>query len=482
MRTWIAILVVLTVGCVSAQKRYDQAQQAEAEGRWEAAADLYIDALKRDPELPGARDRLKVTGGRALDARLELVREFGASSRFEQAAREYVRIDGLVDRAAAVRVVLKTPADYAGRRRTVFDRAIEQMLEAADRLATEGRHQEAATAYRGAVAKYNPTAKQQDRARIGRYAALVAAATLSLDEGRYDAAHAQVEEALGVHGRDSARSKSAVALEARILDARYRGLLASVQERMREGHYQDAYALVGQALDVYGPEADVSADARDLRDQVIADGSVRVAALPVWRTERVAGRVPAGLLDELNDLLDDKHWTEPPLFIAPYEAKSVRGELRGLEFDRLVLTDRQARTVGKLLGAHFTVVTNVAGCAYDRKQAPRAHSVKTRDGPPAEILVYPRRTLAVQCVFRIVRVDDGQLIAEGTVSSKAERRLKHAVYDGDMRGLLLTREEHKWFDEHRRADADRELERETAAALADGVAGAIFEELLRHLP
>ena len=35
-----------------------------------------------------------------------------------------------------------------------------------------------------------------------------------------------------------------------------------------------------------------------------------------------------------------------------------------------------------------------------------------------------------------------RVVAEGTVKSDAVRNARHAVYDGDMRALLLTQEEH----------------------------------------
>ncbi|MHC4958451.1 MAG: hypothetical protein ACYTGN_08740, partial [Planctomycetota bacterium] len=196
MRVWAVLLPLLVVGCVSAKKRMEQAQQAEAAGRWSEAADLYIDALKRDPNYPGARERLESVGARAIADYLKLAREFEGSGRDAKAAPEYERADRLAERAAVVRVSLTLPADYAERKRRTYGRVVEQALDNADKLLAEGRAEEAASAYKAAVGRYEPTNAQLAHAQDGRYGALVAAATGELDAGHWDRARSLADRAL----------------------------------------------------------------------------------------------------------------------------------------------------------------------------------------------------------------------------------------------------------------------------------------------
>ena len=63
-------LVVAGSACTSATKRLEQGQQLEQQGRRTDAARRYIDALRKDPSLTEARQRLFETGNGGLDARL----------------------------------------------------------------------------------------------------------------------------------------------------------------------------------------------------------------------------------------------------------------------------------------------------------------------------------------------------------------------------------------------------------------------------
>ena len=57
-RSVIAIVILASLtGCASAKKSFSQGHEAEVEGRWVQAAEQYIDALRQDPEYPGAHAR-----------------------------------------------------------------------------------------------------------------------------------------------------------------------------------------------------------------------------------------------------------------------------------------------------------------------------------------------------------------------------------------------------------------------------------------
>jgi len=480
---YILALAALFVACASAEKRYEQAQQAEAEGRWAAAADLYIDALRRDPEYPGAREGLRVSGRKAVGGYLQLAGKLTAGGQHEQAVEEYKRADSLIARASSARVALETPSDYAQRRRTAFDRAIEQALKNADALASAGRYEQAAAAYASVEQRYDPSAAQSTRAREGRYGALVNAARQALADVDLAAAESLADQALSVYGADAPQSAEAVALRGEIVDTRFKTLLASADERAKAGRYQEAYDLVLEALKVHGEEVEASAAARTLRDRIIAEGTVRVAVAPVWRTDRAARQVPAGFLDEVNDLLEDGALSEPPLFIAALDAKEVRDALRALGVDRSVLPAAQAVAVGNHLDSDYVVLTYVRKCVVGAGSAePQTIQVATEDGQGAELQVFSRRTLVVGCAFQIVRVLDGEVVAEKTARAEAERKMRYAIQVGDAKDLLLTKEQHKLLDRRRLAQADRSLEKDTAVALAKALGVAMYEELRQRLP
>ena len=96
-----ALLLVMLAGCASAKKCFKAGSAAEAEGRWAHATDQYIDALHRDPEFPGARERVRQTGNHTLDEYLNVAGGLEDRGRYDPALKEYAKVDRLMDRAAA---------------------------------------------------------------------------------------------------------------------------------------------------------------------------------------------------------------------------------------------------------------------------------------------------------------------------------------------------------------------------------------------
>jgi len=487
MTRYVALTLTVALGavlaaCVTAEKRVEQAQKAEAQGRWEKAANLYIDALRRDANYPGARQGLLASGRKAIDGYLKLATEFEEANRDAQAIDEYDKADRLAASAASVSVVLELPSNYKTRRDAAFTRALDEALKDADDLVEAGRYEEAAAAFANAGKRFDPRGTQSGRIRASRYSALGSASEQALAAGEFERARSFADRAVAVYGASSVQSKDALALRARVDAGLYAALLVETAALQGEGRFQAAYEVVQRALDVYGPEEAESDAARVLRDTVIEQGTIHVAAAPVWRHDELAQGVPAGLLDEINDVLAEKHWNAPPLFVGMLDGRTVRTELRGLGLDRKNLGDRQARAVGKVLDADFVVVTSLCGCARDKDATPRNLAVATKDGKGAMIQVHGARTLSVVCAYRIVRVSDGRAIAEGEIDAVARRKLRYATYRGDMSQLLMTPDQNALFDARVIAAADRDLERETAAGLANALAPVIYANLQRHLP
>ena len=143
----------------------------------------------------------------------------------------------------------------------------------------------------------------------------------------------------------------------------------------------------------------------------------------------------------------------------------------------------QAVAVGNHLDADYVVLTyvrkTVVGAGAGK---PQVVTVATADGQGAELNVFSRRTLAVRCDFMIVRALDGEVVAEKTAEAEAEREMRYAVQVGDAKDLLLSKEQHRLLDRRRLAQADRSLEKDTAAALAKALGDAYYAELTRRLP
>ena len=480
---FLPALFALAVGCTSPEKRYEQASSDEVQGRWASAAEKYIDVLRRDREYPGAHRKATETGNRAVAGYVKVAGSLESAGRHERALDEYRRTDRLLESAAVVGVVLETPPDYARRRGESFHRAAEQALAGADGVAADGRWHDAADAYRAVEARYELSAAQRERAREGRYRELLAGARAQLKRGRYDSAHRLADEAMSVYGAHTPQAKEARGIQLRVRERRYRHGVRAARESADAGRYQEAYRRVERALAVFGPDAKASATARDLQARIVREGTVHVVFAPVWKGDRVVHQVPTELLGEINDVLESDYLGEPPMFVGIVEPLAVRRAIRQLEFDREVLSPHRARTLGQGLRARYVVVVFVAACDYDRQEQPAHHVVATRNGHRLEIKHYRKRSIAVRCEFRLVDAHDGNVVAEGRVAAVGERDHTHGVvYQGDADDLLLTREEHSWFDEHRLREVDREIEREIAQALARGVAEAVLNEVTQRLP
>ena len=75
MRTQLLLPILILAACVTAEKRYEQAAEDEAEGRWVSATRKYIDVLHRDPEYPGAREKATSAGNKAVAGYLDVINE-----------------------------------------------------------------------------------------------------------------------------------------------------------------------------------------------------------------------------------------------------------------------------------------------------------------------------------------------------------------------------------------------------------------------
>ncbi len=102
---WGLLLLALALcGCASAAKRFEQGAELESEGRYADAAQRYIQALRKDPGMVQARERLIAVAPLLIRQYMEDGEQFRALGSDVQGANRYLWIDQLVRDAAGVGV------------------------------------------------------------------------------------------------------------------------------------------------------------------------------------------------------------------------------------------------------------------------------------------------------------------------------------------------------------------------------------------
>lgn len=479
-----ALLVVVLLGaaCASAEKRVEQGQEAEQEGRWAEATQRYLDALRKDPEYPGARDKATKAGNRAVADYLETAKGLEAGGQYDRAVTEYRRVDSLRTTCSALRVVLTVPRDYDQRRRGTFQRAYDSTADAAQAALEAGNWGAALDLYRRADSQFEPDAARIQRSRDGRLAALIVGARAELEAGNEDQAQQLASSALEIYGADSPRSKEARELKLLIVEARYRSLLDQTRAAMARGSYQQAYGIVASAIGVHGEESPASEEARLLRDEILEKGTVHVAVATVWRTEELGDQAPPELMDRIHESLAAGHWVNPPLFVSVTDPDSVRSEMRRLDYHRELLSNVRAAALGQQLGVDLVAVPYLVKCRFWARGKPMTQVVPTTKGTQATILVHRERRLTVRCAYDLISVATKERVGHGYVDSETRSPHDWATFDGDPRKLRLTPDEHAWFDADTLADVDAKLFQTIATDMAPALAASIYEAVTKRLP
>jgi len=146
---WLLILVTVlpAMGCVSTRDRYEKAQELTVEGRYAEAARAYVQVLRAEPDWSSARNELQAVGQRAVDRMVDDAEQAAADGRYEAAVAALDALDTLRADAESVHVALTVPAEYDAFRR-------ETVRAAADMLIEEGRRAEEAEDWPAAVDAY----------------------------------------------------------------------------------------------------------------------------------------------------------------------------------------------------------------------------------------------------------------------------------------------------------------------------------------
>lgn len=436
VRRWghVALLggvVLWALACASAEKRYKQGLEFEAQGRYPEAAFYYAEALRKEPGLEPARARLREIGPQAVLDLLRRAQTAESLGQADEAAANFLRVDRLLRESAAVGVTLDAPAGYASQRRAAFDRAIAAALDGGGAAIARGRFNEAIAAYARAAEHYEPGSTQQ----------------------------------------------------ADLIQATFGAWLSWAEAEAASGHFRAAYERAQHAIDVPGIGGRDAARARQLQAMALARGSRHVVALPVDAGASAERRMPGDLVPAFDDQLTLEYWAQPPLFIEMAAGAGVRQALRRTGFGNRTLSSRDAAFVGRELDADYVVLVEMDSAWSHELDVRRTHrSARTRKGTTVSYTIEEgRRRLGVRVAFAVVDAHARRTVDSGRLAESHETAFRRAIYAGDPDDLELSRGERDLFERGLQAETDRVLVEVIVDELAPRLAETVYGRLLRRI-
>lgn len=422
------VVAVAVAGCASAGKRLEQGMEAEAAGSFYAASIRYIEALEKDADMVEARERLMEAGDSAIAIGLARADEDLRVGDPVSAGEEILALDRLVGRARAVGVRLPTPPDYADRRRSVFDTAIERLMETASGAESRGEWGAARSAYDRIRRDFFPSAEQR---------------------------------------ADSEDAESAL-------------LVAWAEDEEANRRFRRAYDLAEEALGGPGALTEELADrASEVQARALADGTRVLAVFPVTATAAVMEVAASNLGAHLSDLLELEHWRLPPLFVVVADPVLVRQSSR-----RYNLPGGRFRAAPVLddVGADFGVLIELASLeATEQNVRGQVREVRTRDG---RLTNYTEESGDVTLTLeaRIALLDRrGAQVASFSSRASHTGSFSRGRYRGDVSELELSRGERRLFDPVIQRQTMVDTEAIVTEELAGRVADQVFSQVLSQI-
>ena len=486
--------ILLATACASAEDRFNEGIDLQAQGRYMEAAYRYADAVEKDPSLQEGRDRLLIVGDSAVMLALEEADRLDGRGEPVGAARQFQSIDRLMSRVRSVGMRLTEPGDYRVARRTAFDRAIEWYMAEGEDASREGRWQNAVRSFASARGDFSPSRDQREAS----------------------------------------------------LDAQTRVLIDWAEVELGDRRPRAAYGIAERALSVRrSPPRQIVIEVRDLQGRALAMGTVVVAVLPVSATGQVRDIVGSELEIELDEGMETGYWRDAPPFVQMAEANILRRELRGLLRGRIPQSPALVGRALNLIGADYGVmveVTSIRISDEDFRAEERTAVIRRRDvdrrrererDADRDECVGPGRgqdrgrgvgldrdecrgrgwggggnsdqsssrtssqrwvtyetgdtvTYRIVSGERVVRAEaevllvnlDGRAVAEFTITARQEGSFREGEFDGDPWQLQLNNRNARLFDYDEWDGEWGRVQRAVIDQLALGISTETFEEVL----
>ena len=427
-----ATVLVCTCACTSAMEHFEAGQQLETAGDIEGATGRYIAALERDATLTEARARLEPLVPRVMTLWRDRAESDRIGGRPVDAAEWLRQIDEFITDTVNVGRRPEPGPDYFSLRREVFDEAIELLLRDGDAERDQGRFRNALAAFEQ-VERYDPDPERRQQAIEGRAQTRLDWARRELSAGRFRAAFDQADLVIDELGEP-------VAPWAELVDA-----------------------VQAEALDA---------------------GTVRLAVAPVTADPEVAQSLSDTTVGAINDELVLGPWRAPPLFVALLDQGVVASYLRRGGYDPNQLTLRDARRIGRQVGADVLVLAEISELRVtERRPDVQTRPAQTRAGE-AVTYRFIRGRLNVELAIEFSAVDIARVRTSGPfrVTADADDWFERAEYDGDRAELRLSSAEQRLFNGDNVRQVQRRLEDGLAARLAERLGRQVFRRVLDDVP
>jgi tetratricopeptide (TPR) repeat protein len=422
------IVVLWITGCASPIKRFEQGLELEGQGHYARAADKYIEALRKDPDLLEARRRLTDVAPQLSDQYLQQSEQYGAANNFVGGAEVLQSLDGFVGKASGVGVPVPLPSDYPETRHSMFDQAIVQLMD--EGAALEGR-----SAWSGAIQRYE---------RVQSF---------SPDADQLFAATRA--------GFEAATKWS--------------------QADLTGEHFRSAFEHAELAASIAAKETRLDpGSALALREEALRMGTLHVAIAPAWRSEGARAALPKDFLDALNDELEAVYWAQPPLFVAVVDPAWVRREMRQSGSIHSSIDPREARRLGRSCHAEVVVTADIVDFEVQETDVTREQrTAKTRDD---ETTTYEVRrgkdNYRLRVAYRVLDCRSNAERPQRSLALTAAHDFEQAHSSRNDAELQLTGDERRLFDADRGGRERREAEQRLVEQTAQKLAGQVYRDIL----
>jgi tetratricopeptide (TPR) repeat protein len=424
-------LIFAFINCASVEKRFKKGEEMERKGRFEEAARYYIKVLAKDPAFEDARHRLENVGARAIDIFLKQAYAYESAKAYEDTVRVLNRIDDLRRRAEKVGVRLPVPEDYADFRQEMTGAAIASLFE-------QGEYSEHAGDWTEALRKYD---------RLKRIYPLSPAENMRADQ------------------------------------ARARVYTKWAEQDLARQYYRAAFRHAQKAIDILGPDKGPGITALEIQRVALTAGTLTVAILPFWSSEKVGDEAPRGMARELYDILLYEYLSEPVLFVAVADPGTVHREIRRLRFRDRALSRNMAARVGQNINTDFVVIGSMQSYLQEEKDPQeKVHKVRLRKDKSSFTTYLEKKytvKLTVEVKYQIIDSARRRVIEEKTINTKVSDKFRRGYFDGDYTTLDLSRSERRLFNTEEWRRAEKKLEDKLIDKLAERLADSIYKRILR---